>query len=100
MPRLETDTGSIQDDLPADVLRKLQVEELWARRNVLADLINAERLTLYASKRALRWPELLKAQVVVKDYSPATRISSIVPIRVRKPHPSYHLPRPTDFLDA
>ena len=81
MPKPETDRGSIQDDLPAEVLRELRVEELWARRTVLADLINAERLRRYASKQGLRWPELLMAQVMVKEHSPTRCVASVVPIR-------------------
>ena len=82
MPTLDTDGRSIQDDLPAEIRRELQVEELWARRNVLAALINVERLGLYASKRALRWPELLKVHVV-KEHSPTSPIATVVPIRTR-----------------
>ena len=33
------------------ILRRVQVEELWARRNVLAGLMNAERLKAYAPRR-------------------------------------------------
>jgi hypothetical protein len=40
-----------KDDLPPEILRRLQVEELWARRNVLAGLMNAERLKAYGHRR-------------------------------------------------
>jgi hypothetical protein len=52
MSRLETDEFTSQDDLPPEILRRLQVEELWARRNVLAALMNAERLKVYVQRRA------------------------------------------------
>ena len=51
MSRLETEELTSQDHLPPEVLRRLQVEELWARRAVLAGLMNAERLKLYARRR-------------------------------------------------
>ena len=50
MFRIETNQSTSQDDLPPEILRRLQVEELWARRNVLADLMNAERLQVYAQR--------------------------------------------------
>jgi hypothetical protein len=50
MSRFETDQVSSQDDLPPEIQRRLQVEELWARRIVLADLMNAERLQVYAQR--------------------------------------------------
>ena len=50
MSRIETDQFTSQDDLPPEILRRLQVEELWARRNVLAELMNAERLQVYAQR--------------------------------------------------
>jgi hypothetical protein len=36
---------------PPEILRRLQVEELWARRNVLAGPMNAERLKAYLQRR-------------------------------------------------
>jgi hypothetical protein len=36
---------------PPEILRRLQVEELWARRNVLAGPMNAERLKVYVQRR-------------------------------------------------
>jgi len=65
-------------------LRDLQVEELWARRMVLADLMNEERLALYASRRALLCPARLKAPEAVRKCAPAMPLASIVPIRGRK----------------
>ena len=51
MSRLESTKFTLQDDLPPELLRRLQVEELWARRNVLAGVMNADRLTAYAGRR-------------------------------------------------
>lgn len=51
MSRLENTKYTLQENLPADLLRRLQVEELWARRSVLAELMNAERLKAYAERR-------------------------------------------------
>ena len=45
--------GTIPDDLPLSVTRKIQIEELWARRIVLADYMNAVRKDNYASRKAL-----------------------------------------------
>jgi hypothetical protein len=59
MFKLETRETVLQANLPAEVRRELQVEELWARRTVLADRMNVERLNLYASRRALLWPDHL-----------------------------------------
>ena len=52
MPRLETERFTLKDELPPEILRRLQVEETWARRTVLAALMNAERLKHYAQRRA------------------------------------------------
>ena len=52
MFRLETDDFTSQDDLPPEILRRLQVEQLWARRKVLAELMNAERFRVFAQRRA------------------------------------------------
>ena len=51
MSRLETTKFTLQDDLPPELLRRVQVEEFWARRSVLAGLMNAERLKAYAERR-------------------------------------------------
>ena len=50
MFRIETAQLTSQDDLPPEILRRLQVEELWARRHVLAELMNAERLQVYTQR--------------------------------------------------
>lgn len=50
MSRIETEQLNSQNDLPPEILRRLQVEELWARRNVLAELMNAERVQIYAQR--------------------------------------------------
>jgi hypothetical protein len=47
MLRPDTEKLMLQNDLPAEILRRLPVEELWARRNVPAGLMNAERLKAY-----------------------------------------------------
>jgi hypothetical protein len=36
--------------------RQLQIELLWARRRVFADEMNAHRLTIYISRRAVASP--------------------------------------------
>ena len=53
MSRIETEPFPSQDDLPPEIQRRLQVEELWARRHVLADLMNEERLELFARRCAV-----------------------------------------------
>ena len=44
------------EQLTPELERKLAVEELWARRNVLAEIMNAERLKVYMARRALFVP--------------------------------------------
>jgi len=51
MSRLESTKFTVQDDLPPELLRRLQVEEQWARRNVLAGVMNADRLKTYVGRR-------------------------------------------------
>ena len=51
MSRPETAKFKLEDDLPPELQRRLQVEELWARRTVLAGLMNAERFKAYAERR-------------------------------------------------
>jgi len=80
----ETTGMPIQDDLPAEVLRELQVEELWARRNVLAELMNEERLALYALRRALLRPARLKAPDAPWRDRSTKPLVTVVPIRGRK----------------
>jgi hypothetical protein len=59
MFKFETQDRTFRDNLPAEIRREFQIEELWARRTVLANRMNVERLTLYASRRALLWPDNL-----------------------------------------
>ena len=83
MFRIETDQLMSQDDLPPEILRRLQVEELWARRNVLADLMNAERLQVYAQ----RCTDLAAgcASLDVGSRDKLTRLAAtVVPMRNRK----------------
>ena len=81
MSRIETLTS--QDDLPPEILRRLQVEELWARRNVLAELMNAERFQVYAQRRTD-----LNCGCSPLDLGPRDRLTrlaaSVVPMRNRK----------------
>lgn len=41
------------DQLTPELERRIQVEELWARRNVLSDLMNQDRLERHQAKRLL-----------------------------------------------
>jgi len=50
MSKIEMEEST--DVLPSEILRQLQVEELWARRKVLAELMNAERFKLYINRRS------------------------------------------------
>lgn len=82
MSRIETDPFSSQDDLPPEIQRRLQVEELWARRNVLAELMNAERLGVYAR----RYAKLVSACAPTRTGSRnrLTRQATVVPMRSLK----------------
>jgi len=81
MSRIETNLVSLQDDLPPEIERRLQVEELWARRNVLAELMNAERLRVYALRRTHWAADFLDNGARGKF----TRLAAtIVPMRNRK----------------
>src|SRR5215210_8197263 len=40
------------EELTPELERRLQVEEAWARRTVLSDMINASRLEHYVARRA------------------------------------------------
>jgi hypothetical protein len=51
MYRFNTEEFTSQDDLSPEIRRRLQVEETWARRNVLAELMNIERFKVYARRR-------------------------------------------------
>jgi len=81
MSRIETLMS--QDDLPPEILRRLQVEELWARRNVLAELMNAERLQVYAQRCTD-----LNAGCSPMDVGSRDRLArlaaSVIPMRNRK----------------
>jgi|GEM_PF-4633400 len=83
MFRIETDHLTSQDDLPPEILRRLQVEELWARRNVLAELMNAERLQIYARRRTDSAGGC--APMDVGSRNKLTRLTAtVVPIRTHK----------------
>lgn len=83
MFRIETDHLTSQDDLPPEILRRLQVEELWARRNVLGELMNAERLQIYARRRTD-----LAAGCAPMDIGSRNKLArpaaTVVPMRNRK----------------
>jgi hypothetical protein len=81
---LETDEMS-EHDLPPEIIRRLQVEELWARRLVLADLMNAERLKLFYQRRAeIRFASFPSVDVTWKEPPPPRPGASIVPIKGMK----------------
>jgi hypothetical protein len=84
MSQLETDKIPFQDDLPPEVIRRLQVEELWARRQVLAELMNAERFKTYNARRALMWPPRFPAMDVVWRDASARPSATVVPIKNKK----------------
>ncbi len=69
MSMIETDQISAQDDLPPEILRRLQVEELWARRTVLAELMNSERLDAFKQRcaAAAAAPAIAPGEVVAGD---------------------------------
>lgn len=80
MSRIETVPFPSQDDLPPEILRRLQVEELWARRNVLADLMNEERLQLYVQ----RYSKLADPVHAGPGNRLARLAATVVPMRSRK----------------
>jgi hypothetical protein len=83
MSRLETKECTLQDDLPPEITRRLQVEELWARRNVLAAMMNAERLKVYAERRT----DLVAgcaAMEVASRFKPTARAMTVVPMKHQK----------------
>ena len=81
---LETDEMS-EPDLPPEIVRRLQVEELWARRLVLADLMNAERLKLYYKRRAeIRFDSFPPPLDFAWKELPPGPGASIVPIKGKK----------------
>jgi len=78
MFRIETIQLLSQDDLPPEIQRRLQVEELWARRNVLEDLMNAERLQVYVQ----RCTDLEASAIEVGPKDRLSRLAAkVVPIR-------------------
>ena len=84
MSRIETDILVSQDDLPPEILRRLQVEELWARRNVLAELMNAERLQVYA-QRCTDLAAGCAPMEIARSRRKLTRLAAtVVPMRNRK----------------
>lgn len=80
---LETEDMS-ELHLPPEILRRLQVEELWARRNVLAELMNADRLKIYYQHRADLRPADYPAVDVLWKEPRAKPAASIVPIKGMK----------------
>ncbi len=84
---LETDEMS-EHDLPPEIVRRLQVEELWARRLVLADLMNAGRLKLYYQRRGEIRPESIPPVELAWEATwkepPPKPGASIVPLKGKK----------------
>jgi len=78
---LETLEEFSERHLPPEIVRRLQVEELWARRLVLAELMNADRLKIYKQRRAEMWPATFPAVDVVWKEKQAKPVASIVPIK-------------------
>ena len=70
-------------DLPPEIIRRLQVEELWARRGVLAELMNAERLKSYNRRRAELWPANFPSVDVTWKEVPLRPVASILPIKAK-----------------
>ena len=80
MSKLGTERFSLQDDLPPEILRRLQVEETWARRNVLAGLINAERLKAYGERRTDQAGGCAALDVVSRD-KPSKRTATVLSMK-------------------
>jgi len=83
MFRLETDEYTSQDDLPPEILRRLQVEQLWARRKVLAELMNAERFRIFAQRRADLAAGYAPGDVASRDRL-TSRPATVVAMKSRK----------------
>ena len=81
MSRIETDQISLQDDLPPEIQRRLQVEELWARRTVLAELMNSERLDAFKQRCAAL---AASSGDVASRAKPAKPAATVVQMRIRK----------------
>jgi len=79
MFRIETVQFASQDDLPAEIQRRLQVEELWARRDVLAELMNAERLEDYTRRRGDILTASGSADIKSKNTKPSATVMAIRP---------------------
>ena len=71
-------------DLPPELIRRLQVEELWARRHVLAEWMNAERLRVYYQHRAELRPAAFPAVDVTWKEVPARPVASILPLTPKR----------------
>ena len=63
MTVIETNIFPKQDNLPPEILRPLQVEEFWARRNVLSELMNAERLQTFSQRCVERSAGCIRADI-------------------------------------
>ena len=83
MSRLQTNEHTSQDDLPPEIMRRLQVEELWARRNVLAAMMNAERLKVYAERRTDLVTEFT-AMDVASRFEPGAQAATVLPMKCQK----------------
>lgn len=83
MSSLEIEEFTSQDDLPPEIRRRLQVEELWARRNVLAAMMNAERLKVYAERRTDLAAGCAPMDVASR-YKLTTRAATVVPMKHQK----------------
>jgi hypothetical protein len=83
MSRLETKECTSPDGLPPEIVRRLQVEELWARRNVLAAMMNAERLKNYAERRTDLAAGCAPMDVIPR-FRPTTRAATVVPLKHQK----------------
>jgi len=81
MSMIETDQISAQDDLPPEILRRLQVEELWARRTVLAELMNSERLDAFKQRCAAL---AASSGDVASRAKPAKPAATVVQMRIRR----------------
>ena len=66
--------------LPPELIRRLQVEELWARRPVLAEWMNAERLRNFYQHRAELRPAVFPAVDVTFKELTIRPAASIVPL--------------------
>ena len=71
-------------DLPPEIVRRLQVEELWARRHVLAELMNAGRLKLYYQRRGEIRPESIPFTEMTWEEPQPKFAASIVPLKGKR----------------